>query len=156
MNAQERLTNPQPGLQDSFDPVYLGNPSVVSGLVAEYCSSVLDLVDAGGEAFSEGMRPLLQRYSDIFSGRSPNYKPVLGYNEVTLPAKAIADLGDFWTAQRGQFNDDPVAVLFWWLAVHLVDSNKKADGDAMLFEVMMKPHIQGLVQRLLGIEKRGS
>lgn len=154
MNPQELLTDAQPGLEASFDPTYLGNPDVVERLVAEFCTAVLGLIDGGKATFKDGIKPLITRYADIFSGRSPDYKPMIGYNKVTLPGKLMADLGEFWPAQRAQWNDDPVQVLLWWPTNYLVDAATKADGDEMLFEVMVKPYVQGVVQRLLGIEKR--
>ena len=154
MNPQELLTDAQPGLEASFDPTYLGNPEVVERLVAEFCTAVSGLIDGGKETFKAGIPPLITRYADIFSGRSPDYKPMIGYNEVTLPAKLMVDLGPFWPAQRAQWNDDPVQVLFWWLTNHLVDAATKSPDDVLLFEVRAGPHIRGVVQRLLGIEKR--
>ena len=154
MDPQELLTDAQPGLEASFDPTYLGNPDVVERLVAEFCTAVAGLIDAGKVGFKAGIPPLITRYADIFSGRSPDYKPMIGYNEVTLPAKLRVDLGPFWPAQRAQWNDDPVQVLLWWLVNYLVDAATKADGDEMLFEVMVGPYVRGVVERLLGIEKR--
>lgn len=152
---QERLTGALPGIEDSLNPMYLGNPDLVTRLVADFCTSLMGLVETGdGAAFKSGIVILVNHYADIFAGRLPDYKTVIGYNEVTLPQKLKADLGEFWQAQRSAWDDDPIAVLFWWLVVHLVGSIKRADGDEMLYEVMVTPYVQGVVRRLLGIEAR--
>lgn len=94
------------------------------------------------------------RLAGIFSGRDPGYSIIKGYNDFTLGNKLKIDLGQFWHARRHEFGDDPVAVLFDWLAALLIEKWKLADGDDMLLGVMIKPTMQYTVKVLLGIEER--
>lgn len=141
----------------AFDSGYLGDPDVVSGLVGRFCSSVERLLCGGAaskEDFVARSNALIRAHADIFAGRVAGYTPVEGYNSVTLPAKLTADLGEFWTKQRAKWNDDALCVFFEWLFVHAAEFVKRADGDDMLLEIMLKPTVQQAVRVLLGIEER--
>lgn len=153
-NPPPNLVDAQPGFNASLAPNYLGNPTLVSGLVAAFCADVMGLVESHGPEFKRESRDLVMQLADVFAGRNPEFITIKGYNETSLKGKLMADLGDFWRVQRSDWNDDPAAVLFWLLFVQLVEALKRADGDEVLFGVIMRPHIQGVVQRLLGIERR--
>ena len=150
----DRFNDYQPGMEDSLADNYLGNPEVVSKLAAEFCSGAMSLMDAGKGSFKDGIQVLIERYADIFSGRSADYRSQVGFNETTLPIRCMVDLGDFWKEQRGAWGDDPVRVFLWWLVCHLVESRSRADGDEMLLGVMFKPNLQAFIQKVLGIEER--
>lgn len=145
---------------ESLTGNFLGDPSVVAQLVGEYAAYVENLIKRtwskqidDAECAKQGGE-LTKRYADIFAGRNEDYHFVKGYNDFTLPAKLKADLGEFWQKRRGDWNDDPVCVLFEWLAMMIADKMKLADGDDMLFGVMIKPSMQYTVKVLLGIEER--
>lgn len=144
---------------DALAPNYLGNPETVQRLVGEFLTASEELLFNLGagmpkEDFTESAKELVRRNADIFSGRDTAFKTVMGYNEVSLKYKLMADLGEFWQKNRERWGDDAVCVLFEWLFVMLADSYKKADGDEMLLEVMLKPCVQYAVRVLLGIEER--
>lgn len=135
----------------------LGDPEAVARLVGEFCAGVENLMHGGAaspEDFNDKANALVRRLADIFSGRDAAYKTIAGYNEVRLPAKLRVDLGEFWQKQRAKWGDDPVCVFFEWLFVHTAEFIKRADGDDMLLEVMLKPTAQQAVKVLLGIEQR--
>lgn len=138
----------------SFGDRFLGNPQTVATLVGEFLAKAEALMMAGGHDFTEKANALVREYADIFSGRNGGYTFPVGYNDVSLPGKLMADLGEFWRRQRSKWGDDPVCVLFEWLFVMLAESIKKADGDDDLLEVMMKPSAQYANQVLLGTDRR--
>lgn len=139
---------------------YLGNPAVVQRLVGEFCARMEEGVSRirGGEAsaaeVTAELRAEVTRLADVFSGRDPAYKPIAGYNDVSLGPKLMADLGQFWIDRRAEWGDDPVAVLFDWLGAIVMDGVRRADGDDVLLGVMIKPTVQYAVAVLLGIERR--
>ena len=145
---------------DAFANNYLGSPTVVAELVARFCAGVeadiagLRAGRLGKEAFVAGLRAQVRRYADIFSGRDPGYKTVLGYHERTLNFRLMADLGKFWQKHRAKWADDPVCVLFEWLAVILAEKVKMADGDDMLLGVALGPTVEYTVGVLTSTEKR--
>lgn len=145
---------------DAFADSYLGSPVVVSGLVGRFCAEVeaaLAELHGGrlaGPALVDQMRAKIRRLADIFSGRDPAYTTVKGYHEHTLGFRLMADLGDFWQRQRGVWKDDPVCVLFEYLAVILTEKVKMADGDDILLGVAFGPTLQYAVSVLMGTEKR--
>lgn len=142
---------------DAFADNYLGNPEVVSGLVGQFCANIEHFMNGGTASkddFIAKSHAMIREYADIFSGRSEAYKPMVGYNTITLPAKLIADLGPFWAEHRGKWNDDSVCVFFEWLFVTVAEQVKRADGDDFLLEVMLRPTVQQVVKILLGVERR--
>lgn len=145
---------------DALSGSYLGDPEVVSTLVATFCTGVeqtlsqLQRGEISKEQFDKGCNEAIRHYADIFSARDPGYKPIVGYHGQTLNYKLMADLGEFWRKQRGKWNDDSVAVLFEKLLVNLAESLKRSDGDDMLLGVMMRPTMDYTVGVLLGTEKR--
>jgi hypothetical protein len=159
MGIQRDETIPE-SFAKALDVNYLGNPDTVNSLVSRFCaefSELLQNLKAGSvdkAQFVESTKQLINQYADIFSGRNASYTTIAGYNNRTLPIKLKADLGEFWQKQRSSWNDDPVCVLFEWLAMILAEKIKLADGDDMLLGVMFKPSIQYTVQVLLGIEQR--
>lgn len=110
--------------------------------------------DLSGKAAQAELHGAISALADIFSGRDPEWTIIRGYHDFSLGAKLQADLAPHWSKVRAQFNDDPVAVLFDWLAAITVEKVKLADGDDMLLEVMLKPSVQYAVQVLLGTEAR--
>lgn len=90
----------------------------------------------------------------IFSGRDSGYSIIKGYNDHSLGIQLKIDLGPHWDAHRHEYADDPVAVLFDWLAALVIEKWKLADGDDMLLGVMIGPSMQYTVKVLLGIEER--
>ena len=147
---------------EAFAENYLGSPQVVAGLVSRFCSQAeADFANlrAGAlakQAFTDGLNARVRAYADIFSGRDPAYKTVMGYHEHTLGFRLMADLGEFWQKQRGQWGDDPVCVLFEWLAVILADKVKMADGNDMLLGVAFGPTLQYAIGVLSGNGKRAA
>lgn len=139
---------------------YLGNPDVVTYLVGGFCANVEAVA---GALDAQSIEPAevkvevgaeITRLAGIFSGRDPVYKTIKGYNEHGLPAKLMVDLAPHWRQHRAAWNDDPVCVLFDWLAALVMEKSKIADGDDMLLEVMLKPSVQYAVTVLLGTDRR--
>lgn len=142
---------------ESFSGKFLGDPDVVAGLVGGFCASIEQLMNGGAsskEDFVEKANSLVREYADIFSGRNTSYRAVAGFNNVTLPAKLRADLGEFWALHREKWGDDSVCVFFEWLFVNMAEFIKRADGDDDLLEIMAKPTVQQAVQHLMGTEQR--
>ena len=143
---------------EAFGDNYLGNPDLVNRLVSEFLVSAEVLLGKLGTIkpaeFREQANTLIKKSADIFSGRDSDYTVIVGYNKVSLGYKLMADLGEFWQKNRAKWNDDAVAVLFEYLLVMLAESLKKADGDEMLLEIMLKPSVQYAVKVLLGVEQR--
>lgn len=145
---------------EAFADDYLGNPEVVARLVAEFCTSFESLLaqrsigDIESAEFLRDARALIMRFADICSGREPAYRIIMGYHDATLAAKLIADLGDFWGANRESWKDDAVAVLFLWLGLIVADKLKLAKDDEMLLGIMLKPSVEYVVSVILGTEKR--
>lgn len=149
-----------PSFGDSMADGFLGNPEVVTGLVAAYCAKFQDALfrkeqgDLSPSEFLVVMDQLVHENSDIFSGRIDTYKVIPGYHDGTLPQKLKADLGAFWSAHRAAWGDDPVCVLFEWLAMMLADKMKLAGGDELLVQASFQPSMQYAIKVLLGIEDR--
>lgn len=144
-------------IQDEEESYSLGDPDVVAGLVGQFCAEVESLMSGGAsskEEFRAKANGLIHAYGDIFAGRTDVYQPIPGYNMVRLPAKLKVDLGEFWQQHREKWGDDAVCVFFEWLFLHVAESVKRADGDDMLLEIMVKPTVQQAVKTLLGMEKR--
>lgn len=143
-------------IQDEEEIYYLGDPNVVAGLVGQFCAEVESLMSDGAsskEDFISKSHYLIHHFADVFSGRTDDYKSVPGYSSTRLPAKLKMYLGEFWDKQHTKWNDDPVAVFFEWLFVNVAEYVKRADGDDMLLEIMVKPTVQQAVKTLLGIER---
>ena len=144
---------------DSFTAGFLGDPGVVSGLVGKFAASVESLLSGGAsskEDFVAKANGLVRAYADIFAGRVGAYKTIPGFHSVSLPAKLRADLGEFYGAHRSKWGDDPLCVFFEWLFVHVTEAVKRADGDEMLLEVMLKPTLQQANRHLMGTEERAA
>jgi len=145
---------------DPSSATSLGNPDVVARLVGGFAAeveSVIAAVSAGKLSSSSAKAELgadIHRLADIFSGRDSGYSVIKGYHDHTLGEKLKIDLGTHWHAHRHEFADDPVAVLFDWLAALVIEKWKLADGDDMLLGVMLKPTMQYAVKVLMGTEKR--
>ena len=139
---------------------YLGSPAVSARLIGQFCAEVeadiaalrLGAMDKTG--FLAGLVAKVRLFSDIFSGRDPEYRTIKGYNEHTLRFRLMADLGEYWQSHRSKWNDDPVCVMFEWLAVTLAEKVKLADGDDMLLGVMMGPAVEYCTKVVLGTERR--
>jgi hypothetical protein len=142
--------------------LYLGDPQVVTEQVAAFCMSfeaalrAKEFGELTGEQFVENMKALVREQADIFSGREGEHQIIEGYHDITLPAKLRADLGDFWVKRHAAWDEDAIAVLFEWLATIIADKLKTAQGDEMLYEIMLKPSVQYVVHVLLGTEERAS
>lgn len=108
---------------------------------------------SGNTAVAE-LKSEIDRLAGIFSGRDSGYSVIKGYNDHSLGEKLKIDLGQHWNDRRHEFADDPVAVLFDWLAALVIEKWKLADGDDMLLGVMIGPSLQYTVKVLLGIEER--
>ena len=147
-------------LSDTSSPTYLGNPEVVTALVGGFAANVeamrtgLLSGSVSAEVAKHDLRAKIHNLADIFSGRDPGYQIIKGYNDVSLGPKLQADLGVYWREMRSEYDDDPICVLFDWLAAMIMAKLKLADGDDMLLEVMLKPSMQYAVKVLLGIEAR--
>ena len=139
---------------------YLGSPAVASRLIAQYCSETeadINAMRSGGldkAAFLSGLQARVRRFADIFSGRDPEFKTINGYHEHTLRFRLMADLGQYWQGHREKWGDDPVCVLFEWLAVTIAEKVKLADGDDMLLGVMLGPSVEYATKVMLGTEAR--
>ena len=147
-------------LSDPAADNYLGNADLVNMLVGKFCAKIEAVRNAtianavsGDQAIKE-CDDEIQRLADIFSGRDDHYKKIIGYNDFTLPAKLRADLSAYRRMCRPKWLNDPVAVLFDWMASLIFEAAKRADGDEILFGVILMPDLQYTVQVLLGIEKR--
>lgn len=92
--------------------------------------------------------------ADIVSGRDPAWRIIKGYHDFTLGNKLMADLGSHWKDHAAQWNNDPVCVLFDWVAAWAFEYIKRADGDDMLLGVMLRPTVDYAVHVILGTEKR--
>lgn len=155
--SNERYKIADGAFSDTSSPTYLGNADTVNRLVSEFCARMLPLLNGNAESkedFIAQYNALCIEYADIFSGRNPKYQTIKGYNEISLPAKLMADLGPYWRSQRQYCNDDPVRVFFSWLASILHEKLKVAKDDELLLGIMFKPTMQQAVQTLLGIERR--
>jgi hypothetical protein len=138
----------------------LGNPAVVSRLVGEFCArceamtnEVRDkVIDPAAVKVEIGQQ--IRRLANIFGGRDPGYTIIRGWHDVSLAGQLIADLGPFWRKQHAEWNDDAIAVLFDWLAAHVIEQTHKCQGDDLLLGVKLKPSIQYAVTSLLGINRR--
>lgn len=156
MGIQHRENVPA-SFSKSFEAGYLGDKAAVTRLVAEFFAGVENLLNGGAankEDFVAKSNGLIRAYGDIFAGRVEAYKPVQGWNAVSLPGRLRADLGEFWAAQRSKWEDDPVCVFFEWLFVSAAEYIKRADGDDMLLEVMLRPTVEQAINHLLGSEER--
>lgn len=145
---------------DTSSPTYLGNPDVVSGLVGGFAAKVEAIVSAvssgavSGDDANFELREEFARLAGIFSGRDAGYSIIKGYHDHSLGEKLKIDLGPHWNVRRDAFGDDPVMVLFDWLAALVIEKWRLADGDDMLLGVMIRPTLQYTVKVLLGIEER--
>jgi hypothetical protein len=141
---------------------YLGSPAVSARLIGQFCAEVeADITSLCGglvssSAFSDGLVTKVRRFADIFSGRDPEYQTIKGYHEHTLRFRLMADLGEYWQSHRAKWNDDPVCVMFEWLAVTLAEKVKLSDGDDMLLGVMMGPTVEYCTKVVLGTERRAA
>lgn len=145
---------------EAFKDSYLGDPETVTQLVSAFLASfehMLSDKESGNLSpamFVEKAHAMVSHYADIFSGRAPGYRAIAGYHSRSLGNKLKVDLGEFWQKNRGTWNDDPVAVLFEYLAVMAAEKMKRADGDEDLLEIMLKPTVQYVVHVLIGTEAR--
>lgn len=145
---------------DPSSATSLGNPDVVSVLVGGFAAKVEAIAMAAssgevpGDSAHAELGAEITRLAGIFSGRNPGYSIIKGYHDFTLGIKLRVDLGPHWHAHRHEFADDPVAVLFDWLAALVIEKWKLADGDDMLMGVMLKPSLQYAVKVLMGAEER--
>lgn len=64
------------------------------------------------------------------------------------------DLGEFWPTHRVKRGDDAVCVFFEWLFVTAAEYIKRADGDDMLLEVMLRPTVEQAINHLMSFEER--
>lgn len=141
---------------------YLGNPQVVSSLVAQYCSHVESWIAqrAAGtlskERFVQLVDGLGAEYAAIFAGQNPEFRTIEGFHGVwlTLGARLRVELGQYWQDNRGRYDDDPFRVFFAWLAWVVFDAMQKADGDESLQETILSPKIEQAVRLLLGTDRR--
>jgi hypothetical protein len=158
-NTKTNLVSDKASL-DKASEYYLGNTSLVTRLVGEFSSKIEALVlnlqsQAIGKIEAKAfLAAEIKKLAEIFSGHHPGYNPIKGYNNHLLGHKLKADLGEYWQQHRVEWNDDPVCVLFDWLAALVMEKVKLADGDDMLLEIMLKPSVQYTVKVLLGIEDR--
>ena len=142
-----------PSFLPALGPNYLGDPETVDRLVGEFCASVVAALRArseGGMAVvcTAELRALGAKYATIFTGHDPAYHVIEGYNRVTLAFRARAELKEFWQAERANFDDDPVQVLFAWLAYWLFASLK--DEDEVLADLRMRDRIRQMREILMG------
>lgn len=139
---------------------FLGDPDVVTRIVANFCRAfekALALKEHGElapEQFVERMTALVRENAAIFAGENPDYRIVAGYHDASLRYKLMADLAPFWRSNRAKWGDDPVCVLFEWLAVMMAEKLKEAAGDDVMFQVKFGPLMKYAVGVLLGSEAR--
>lgn len=139
---------------------YLGNPHLVTRLVAEYCSKCRALLEqrAAGQIDEARFVKLADgvggEFADIFAGRNPAFTIIIGYNNVTLNARLRVELGSFWQENRDRYGDDPYRAFFGWLLWAVFNAWQKADGDDTLEEVIAGPSVAQAVRLLLGTDRR--
>ena len=146
---------------DSLDnKKYLGSPAVVGALVADYCIAVRDMLverASGGLApdeFVARVNEMGSSLSAIFSGRNPDYKPIIGWNAISLGAHVKLALGSYWAEYRDSHGDDPIKVLFAWLCWGVYDAMQRANGDDDLESVILSEHTEPAIRLLLGTDRR--
>lgn len=149
-----------PSFFESAVSGYLGNPEVVTPIVAGFCQAFEQALrdkEYGkinpGE-FVEKVTALTRDTAAIFSGDHSDYKIIPGYHDGALRYKLMADLAPFWRRARERWGDDPVCVLFEWLAVMMAEKLKETQGDEILFQVKFGPLMRYAVGVLQGVEAR--
>lgn len=149
-----------PSFSESAADGFLGNPEVVTAIVAGFCQEFEQALKdkefgrLSPEAFTEKMERMTRENAAIFAGENPDYKIIPGYHDAALRHKLMADLAPFWRRARERWNDDPVCVLFEWLAVMMAEKLKESNGDEVIFQVKFGPLMRYAVGVLLGVEAR--
>ncbi|MEA5098139.1 MAG: hypothetical protein VB032_06365 [Burkholderiaceae bacterium] len=116
---------------------YLGSPELVERLVRDYCAQVHDMMRERGqgtmskEEFKVQLSAMINRNADIFTGRDPAYKKIVGWNSPYGMFIALRQvLGEFWTKYASEYDDNPAKALFGLLATSVVENGLKAlNGD---------------------------
>lgn len=149
-----------PSFAESAVAGFLGNPEVVTPIVAGFCQAVEQALKdrqygkVKPEEIVEKVTALTRDTAAIFSGDNPDYKIIPGYHDSALRHKLMADLAPFWRVARSRWDDDPVCVLFEWLGVMMAEKLKETQGDEILFQVKFGPLMRYAVGVLLGVEAR--
>jgi hypothetical protein len=139
---------------------YLGDPVVVLALLARFCAQTdVALADLGAGRLKKGefesaARSRIRALAAILGGRDAAYSFPVGWNDVSLPPRLVADLGEFWRTHRSKWADDAVAVLLEWLTCMFAEKWKAADGDDQLLAASFGPTITDTVRRLVGTAPR--
>ncbi|HEX7641992.1 MAG TPA: hypothetical protein VF472_07235 [Burkholderiaceae bacterium] len=139
---------------------YLGNPSVVGALVGDYCLAVRDMLverstgELASDEFVARVNEMGRELSAIFLGRDPDYKPIIGWNAISLAAHLQVALGSYWAEYRDSHANDPVKVLFAWLCWAVYDAMDRANGDDDLEAVILSEHTGAAIRLLLGADCR--
>jgi len=139
---------------------YLGNPTVVGTLVADYCLAVRDMLvelstrELASDEFVARVNEMTSDLSAIFSGRNADYKPIIGWNAISLGAHVKLALASYWAEYRDSHGDDPIKVLFAWLCWGVSDAMQRAKGDDELESVILSEHTESVIRLLLGADGR--
>ena len=139
---------------------YLGNPEVVGKLVADYCMAVREMLvqrstgQLDASAFMERINDMAVELSVIFSGKSKEYPPIIGWNAITLGARIKVALGSYWAENHAANGDDPIRTLFVWLCWGVFDAVQRSQGDDELEGVILSDRTASVINMLLGTDRR--
>lgn len=145
---------------DALNEIYLGNPAVVGGLVADYCLAVREMLvqRAAGTLtaaeFVARINEMCAEQSAIFSGRDPAYKGIIGWHPLSLNAHLVVSLKSYWTDNRAAHGDDPIKVLFAWLCWAVFDAMERSHDDPDLEGIILSDRTHAVIRMLLGTDGR--
>ena len=150
----------QPSFAKALDDNYLGSPAVVGKLVGEFVWEICGWVGdrSAGKMPPGGLTEKANErgfeFARIFSGESPDYKPVVGWNSRVggLNAYLKTDLGDFWKQEYEKYDKDPFRVFYAWLVCMTFDALKQGSDD--LIDAAMGNLIGKATKHLTGTVKR--
>lgn len=147
-----------PSLKDALKDNYLGSPEVVQRILGEQIEEILDLLRQASSISSDEFRQQVVanglKFSAIFAGENPDYKPVIGWNSrvAGLNARLRVQLGDYWKKHRDECDNDPYRALYGWLVWALYDAIKADDRD--ITDMKMADRLQTVTRMLLGTDRR--
>jgi hypothetical protein len=140
---------------------YLGDPSVVGGLVSQFCTNVHELLRgiASGaltrDQFRDGLEEYVEDNAAVLLGESGEYSPVKGWNTAAgVGAACRVALGEFWE-KSGASYASPVHALFGWLAASVVSAAQTAQVDPDMAGADMQARMLMATRTLLGVQAAG-
>lgn len=147
-----------PSFKDATEDNYLGSPEVVQRILADSVEEILELLKQSSSISSEEFRQQISanglKFSAIFAGENPDYKPVVGWNSrvAGLNARLRIQLGDYWPKHRDECDGDPYRALYSWLVWAVYDAIKADDRD--ITDMKMADRLQTVTRMLLGTDRR--